>query len=145
MEKMLALLAGTLFGFGLAFSGMIDPAKVLNFLDVTGNWDPTLACVMGGAVLVAMPAFQLAKRRRHPLLATRFRLPTRTDIDARLVGGAALFGIGWGIAGLCPGPAVAALVSLQPPVFGFLAAMIVGQWIADRLTASPRPGKEHTL
>ncbi|HEU0196722.1 MAG TPA: YeeE/YedE family protein [Nevskiaceae bacterium] len=132
LNTVVALLVGTLFGLGLAVSGMIDPAKVINFLDVTGHWDPTLAFVMGGALLVTLPAYQLAKRRKAPLLAERFDLPTKTVIDRPLVIGAAVFGLGWGLGGFCPGPAIAALGTLQAPVFGFFIAMLVGQWLADR-------------
>lgn len=132
MNLLIALLTGVLFGLGLAISGMIDPAKVLNFLDLAGHWDPTLAFVMGGAVMVSLPAYQLARRRTRPLLAPTFRLPPNTPIDRRLLIGAAVFGIGWGIGGFCPGPAVAALGSLQWPVLGFVLAMIAGQWLADR-------------
>lgn len=133
MNKLIALLAAIVFGFGLGVSGMTNPAKVLAFLDFFGHWDPTLAFVMGGAVLVAFPAFQLARRSERPLLASKFQLPTATAIDCPLVTGAALFGIGWGIAGFCPGPAIAALGSLQWPIFAFLAAMITGQWLADQV------------
>lgn len=135
MNKVIALFAGIVFGFGLGVGGMLDPAKVVNFLDLAGHWDPTLLFVMGGAVVVTLPAFWLAKRARRPLLTNVFRLPRRHDINWRLLTGAALFGVGWGLAGLCPGPAVAALASLQAPVLGFLAAMVVGQWLADRAGA----------
>jgi hypothetical protein len=121
-----ALLAGVLFGAGLALSGMMNPAKVLNFLDVAGAWDPSLALVMGGALAVAAPAFALARRRRHPLFATAFELPSRTDPDPRLIGGAALFGLGWGLVGLCPGPAIAVLSTGLPAAFVFFAAMLAG-------------------
>ncbi len=131
MNKLIALLAGTLFGLGLCVSGMLDPAKVMGFLDVTGHWDPTLLFVMGGAVLVAMPAFWLSRRHLRPLLAPAFDLPTNTIIDGRLLVGSAIFGLGWGAAGLCPGPAVSALASLQWPVLGFVVALAVGQWLAD--------------
>lgn len=137
MNRLVALLSGVLFGLGLCVSGMLNPAKVLNFLDVSGHWDPTLAFVMGGAILVAMPAFLLAKHRAHPLLATSFRMPLSTSIDRSLLAGAMLFGIGWGLAGLCPGPAITALASLQWPVAGFVLAMIAGQWLADRRGAHP--------
>ncbi len=133
MIQLMALLIGVLFGLGLAVSGMISPAKVIGFLDISGQWDPTLAFVMGGAVLVAMPAFWAAKKARKPLLAAEFRLPTRKDIDGKLLLGAAVFGIGWGLAGFCPGPAIAALSSLQWPVLGFVVAMLAGQWLADQL------------
>lgn len=132
MNKLIALLAGTVFGLGLCISGMLDPAKVLGFLDLAGHWDPTLLLVMGGAVAVSMPAFWLSKRRLRPLLAPAFDLPTIRVIDGRLVAGSALFGLGWGLAGLCPGPAIAALASLDWQVFAFVAALLAGQWLADR-------------
>ena len=128
-----ALLAGLLFGMGLSVSGMIRPAKVENFLDVTGDWDPTLALVMGGALLVYLPAFRWLMKRPAPVLDSRFHLPERRDIDFRLVAGAILFGIGWGIGGFCPGPALAALVTGAGPVFAFVAAMLAGSWLAGRL------------
>lgn len=135
MNKLIALLAGTLFGLGLGVAGMLDPAKVLNFLDLAGHWDPTLAFVMGGAIIISLPAFLLAKRSsRGPLFARVFQLPTRQDIDRDLLVGAAIFGIGWGIGGFCPGPAIAALASLQWSVLGFVVAMIAGQWLADKIT-----------
>ena len=134
MLKMLVnLFAGTLFGLGLAISGMVDPAKVIGFLDVAGDWDPTLAFVMGGALLVTIPAFRLILKRPRPVLADKFELPTNKDVDARLLGGSALFGIGWGLAGFCPGPAVTALASGLMLVFVFVAAIVVGmavyKWI----------------
>lgn len=121
-----ALLIGLLFGFGLALSGMMNPAKVIGFLDLAGVWDPTLAFVMGGGLLVSLPGFWLVRRRQGPLLGGAFQIPTRKDIDAKLLGGAALFGIGWGIAGFCPGPAVAALSSALPEVLLFMAALLAG-------------------
>ncbi len=129
-----ALLAGALFGLGLSVSQMVNPAKVLNFLDVAGQWDPTLAFVMGGAVLVTVPAFRWVLRRANPLLDAHFHLPTRQDIDIRLVAGAALFGVGWGVGGLCPGPAVVALLSALPSVFAFVLAMLLGSWLVSRFT-----------
>ncbi len=111
-----ALASGVLFGAGLALSGMINPAKVLGFLDVAGNWDPTLAFVMLGALVVTMPAFRLATRTTGPWFAPRYMLPERKGLDARLLIGAALFGVGWGLAGFCPGPAIAALVAGEPRV-----------------------------
>lgn len=133
MNKFIALIAGILFGLGLSVSGMLDPAKVLNFLDLAGHWDPTLAFVMGGAILVTFPAFQLARRRAaKPLLAPAFNLPKQTLIDRRLLTGSAIFGIGWGVGGFCPGPAIAALSSAQWPVLAFVVAMVAGQWLADR-------------
>ncbi|MBO6635820.1 YeeE/YedE family protein [Parvibaculum sp.] len=128
-----AFAAGILFGLGLTISGMANPAKVLGFLDIAGDWDPTLAFVMGGAIIAAFPAFQWAKRRDHPLLAEKWFIPTRTDIDGRLVAGAALFGIGWGIAGFCPGPGLAALGLVPEQALTFVVAMIVGM-LAHRYT-----------
>lgn len=100
-------IAGLLFGGGLTVSQMVNPAKVIAFLDITGDWDPSLAFVMGGALLVTVIGYRLVLKRSEPLFEDRFRLPTRKDIDAPLLIGAALFGIGWGLAGLCPGPAIA--------------------------------------
>lgn len=122
----LSLIAGVIFAIGLALSQMVNPAKVLNFLDITGAWDPTLALVMGGALLVTIPAFHFVLKRPHPLFAHKFHLPTKSDIDARLVTGAAIFGIGWGMAGLCPGPALTAITSGLLPVLGFVLAMTAG-------------------
>jgi uncharacterized protein len=121
-----SLLIGTLFGAGLAVSRMIDPAKVLGFLDVAGDWDPTLAVVMAGALLAAAPGFAVARRRARPFLAERFEMPSRRDVDLRLLGGAALFGAGWGLSGFCPGPAIAALATGMLPVLVFVAAMLAG-------------------
>lgn len=128
-----ALFSGTLFGLGLAISGMANPAKVIGFLDVAGDWDPTLALVMGGGLLVALPAFRVIFKRRSPVLAKKFDLPTSKKIDGKLIGGSAVFGIGWGLSGFCPGPAVTALVPALMtglvPVFVFFAAMIAGMAI----------------
>jgi uncharacterized protein len=118
--------AGLLFGLGLTISGMANPAKVLAFLDVAGDWDPTLAFVMGGAILAAFPAFRWAKRHKHPLLGEKWFIPERTDIDKRLLAGGALFGIGWGLAGFCPGPGLAALGLAPDAALTFVIAMIVG-------------------
>ena len=130
-----AFVAGALFGLGLAISEMIDPARVIGFLDVAGQWDATLLLVMGGALAVTVPGFPLILSRPHPLLAAKFSLPTKNKIDGPLIGGAVIFGIGWGLAGFCPGPALAALASLSPTVASFVAAMIVGQWLASRVEA----------
>lgn len=121
-----ALVCGTLFGAGLALSRMIDPTVVLGFLDVAGNWNPTLAFVMGGALAVAAPGFWLARRRRSPMLAADFQIPARRDIDWRLVAGAVIFGAGWGLAGICPGPAIAGLASGARPFLIFVPAMLAG-------------------
>lgn len=132
-----AALAGALFGFGLSLSGMIDPARVLGFLDVaSGRWDPTLLFVLGGAVIVAAPGVMLQRRLARPALDDRFHLPEKTAIDARLVVGAAIFGVGWGVAGFCPGPAVAALGMGRPPALLFVAAMAAGMILHDRLLAA---------
>jgi uncharacterized membrane protein YedE/YeeE len=137
MARMLvALLSGGIFGLGLAVSGMMNPAKVVGFLDVAGDWDPTLAFVMGGALLVTVPAFRWVLRRPRPVLAEDFALPAKRFLDARLIGGSALFGVGWGLSGFCPGPAVAALATGLAPVFVFAAAMLAGMavyaWTFER-------------
>ena len=118
--------SGLLFGLGLVVSEMVNPAKVLAFLDVFGNWDPSLAFVMAGAVAVSALGTFLAQRRGTPVLAPRLEIPTRRDLDPRLISGAALFGIGWGLVGLCPGPALTALTFGPWQVFVFVAAMIAG-------------------
>jgi uncharacterized membrane protein YedE/YeeE len=121
-----SLLAGAIFGAGLAISQMMNPAKVIAFLDFAGDWDPTLAFVMAGAVLAAAPGFALAKKRDAPVLSSRFQIPTRREIDTRLMLGAAIFGVGWGLVGFCPGPAVAALGTGMWEVLVFVAAMLGG-------------------
>lgn len=126
-----ALLSGLVFGLGLVISGMTQPARILGFLDVFGVWDPTLAFVMGGALAIALPGFYLARGRKRPLLAPQFRWPTRKDIDAPLVVGAVLFGVGWGLVGLCPGPAIVNLATFMPQVFLFVVAMAVGMVALD--------------
>jgi uncharacterized membrane protein YedE/YeeE len=132
LPAVVALAAGTLFGLGLALGGMTDPARVRTFLDIAGSWDPTLAFVMGGAVCVTLPLFALARKIGHPWLAQRFQWPDRKDIDRNLILGAILFGIGWALAGLCPGPAIA-LTFVDPTLaLPFLAAMAAGMWAADR-------------
>jgi uncharacterized membrane protein YedE/YeeE len=118
--------AGLVFGIGLWLSGMAHPRKVLDFLDLTGNWDPSLALVMGGAVAVTLAAFRPTLRRARPFFAGRFVVPERKDIDWPLLAGAAIFGLGWGTAGYCPGPALTALSNLTLEVFAFVAAMVAG-------------------
>lgn len=132
IQPLFALLAGILFGAGLAISGMVNPAKVLAFLDIAGAWDPTLALVMAGALAVAVPGFRLALERRTPWFADTFSVPTRSDIDVRLLAGAALFGVGWGLVGLCPGPALADLVTGRPDILAFVAAMLCGMIVGKR-------------
>lgn len=127
------LLLGTVFGAGLTIGGMTDPARVRGFLDLFGEWDPTLAFVMGGAVLVMALAWMFQRRMQRPAFAASFSLPESRDITPRLVGGSALFGIGWGIAGLCPGPGIAALAIAPAPAAIFVAAMLAGMAIV-RLT-----------
>ena len=136
-RDLLALVAGTLFGFGLALSQMVNPAKVLAFLDLAGAWDPSLAFVMLGAVAVTFAAFPAVLRRSRPVLAETFALPTKREIDARLISGAAVFGVGWGLVGLCPGPAVASLAYFLPKSVLFLAAMFAGAALARRLPQRP--------
>jgi uncharacterized membrane protein YedE/YeeE len=128
-DTLVPLLAGTIFGAGLMMGGMTDPARVRGFLDLFGAWDPTLAFVMGGAVLVMALAWLLQNRMQRPVFATSFALPDRSDITAKLVGGSALFGIGWGIAGLCPGPGFAALAIEPLSAAIFVAAMLAGMML----------------
>ena len=127
-----AFLAGTIFGAGLSVSEMINPTRVIGFLDVTGNWDMTLLLVMCGALAVALAGFTLVLKRPRPVCADKFSLPTKTQIDKPLLIGSAIFGVGWGLAGFCPGPAITALATLSPSVFLFVLAMIAGQWLAAR-------------
>jgi uncharacterized membrane protein YedE/YeeE len=133
-KNFVALVSGTLFGFGLALSEMVNPDRVLNFLDLLGQWDPTLAFVMAGAIPVSAIGYLLIRKRESPLFDERFRVPDSREIDKKLIGGAVLFGVGWGIAGYCPGPAVA-MLSLQwqePLVFlGFLA---LGSFLCRSMT-----------
>ncbi|MEN3973533.1 DUF6691 family protein [Emcibacter sp. SYSU 3D8] len=120
------LLCGLLFGAGLAVSGLANPAKVLAFLDITGQWDPSLVLVMGAGVVVFAVGFRLTTRAARPLLAEKFEIPTRRDIDSRLVIGALMFGMGWGLAGFCPGPALTGLAFGLTKVYVFVAAMVAG-------------------
>lgn len=128
-------LIGLVFGVGIAISGMANPAKVLNFFDVAGTWDPSLAFVMGGAVVVAFLGYRIVLRRPAPLIDAKFHLPDNPRIDARLLGGSALFGVGWGIAGFCPGGALPALGTGRIVVFAFVAALIAGIFAAKGLMA----------
>jgi uncharacterized membrane protein YedE/YeeE len=125
---LLALAAGGLFGVGLVVSGMTRPEKVLGFLDLAGDWDPTLLCVMAGAVAVHSVAYRWV-RGRTPLLAERLFVPPGTPIDARLCAGALLFGVGWGLGGYCPGPAIVSLASGSASVLVFVVAMLAGMWL----------------
>ncbi|TAL23992.1 MAG: YeeE/YedE family protein [Aquabacterium sp.] len=128
-----SLLAGLVFGLGLVLSGMADPAKVLGFLDLAGSWDPSLALVMAGAIAVGLVAFTWARHRTTSLLGLDMKLPTARRIDARLVGGSLLFGAGWGIAGFCPGPALAALGMGEPKALVFVVAMLLGMGLFEVL------------
>ncbi|HIE7068088.1 hypothetical protein I5K87_02385 [Serratia marcescens] len=131
LKTLLALLSGVIFGLGLIIAGMANPAKVLAFLDVTGQWDPSLALVMAGAIAVAAPAFLWARRRERSLLGETLQIPAAGRVDRRLLAGSALFGIGWGIAGICPGPAwVLAGVAIGR-VWPFLLAMLAGMALYD--------------
>jgi hypothetical protein len=134
MAVLVAFGAGLLFGVGLALGGMTDPRVVLGFLDVAGAWNPTLAFVLGGALVVTAVGYRLAFRRRRPWLGGRFNLPRASEIDARLVGGAALFGIGWGLAGYCPGPALASLPAAHAGTLVFVLAMLAGLALAKART-----------
>jgi len=122
----IALLAGLVFGLGLLLSGMADPAKVLGFLDLAGDWDPSLALVMAGAIVVAAAGFAVARRRAKSLLGTPIQLPTKRTIDRRLIVGSTLFGAGWGLAGFCPGPALVALGMGEAKAIVFVLAMLAG-------------------
>ncbi len=146
MKRVLGgLAAGLLFGAGLAISGMMNPAKVIGFLDLAGAWDPSLAFVMLGGVVVTAIGYRTVLRRGQPMFEPRFTLPTRTDIDLPLLLGAGLFGMGWGLGGYCPGPALAGLGFGGTETFAFVAAMAVGMLAArrsstffDRLTKKPK-------
>ena len=133
MKLLTSLLAGLLFGLGMAISGMVDPARVTGFLDLAGAWDPSLAFVMGGALLVFMPGyFLLVKPRRRSLLGEPIVAIPAPRLDRRLIGGAALFGIGWGLVGICPEPALSLISSGQPMILLFIAAMVAGILLVDR-------------
>ena len=131
MAALFALLAGLLFGLGLIVSGMANPAKVLGFLDLAGSWDPSLAFVMGGAIAIGVPVFLIARRRATSLLGLAMQLPASSAITLRLVLGSALFGIGWGIAGFCPGPALVAMGAGYGKAAVFVAAMIAGMLVFE--------------
>src|SRR6266853_2327578 len=139
MQMMASLVCGLVFGTGLLISGMVQPTKVLGFLDIFGAWDPSLAIVMIAALAVSVPGFMLARRNPRPIIATQSFGPTRIGLDRSLVIGSALFGVGWGLVGLCPGPALESLALLSPAVIAFVAAMGAGMvlhdvWQRSRLT-----------
>lgn len=144
MQILTALMVGLLFGIGLIVSGMTDPAKVIGFLDLAGNWDPSLAFVMGGAILVGVFAFGAARKRERSLLGAPMRLPTASGIDRRLVLGSLAFGAGWGLAGYCPGPALASLASGGEKPLIFTLAMLGGMGlfeVLDRVSAARMQAK----
>ncbi|MDF1690939.1 MAG: YeeE/YedE family protein [Zhongshania sp.] len=129
MSRLIVLLAGALFGAGITISGMANPAKVQNFLDISGNWDPSLAFVMGAALVIATPGFFFVLKGQRPRFAEVFALPTKKDVDAKLVLGAVMFGVGWGLSGLCPAPALVALLTGAAPFLAFLLAMFAGMLV----------------
>ena len=141
MAILSAYMIGLVFGLGIAISGMANPAKVLNFFDIAGRWDPSLAFVMGGALVVTLFGYRALLGLKAPLLAERFAWPTARDVDLRLVGGSAIFGIGWGIAGFCPGGALPALGTGRTEVLIFVAAMVAGITITRLLQRSLSVGR----
>jgi uncharacterized protein len=141
MPVIVSLFSGLLFGIGLLVSGMADPAKVLAFLDIAGNWDPSLALVMAGAVAVAIGPFALARRRTHSLLGLTMQLPSASAVDSRLVLGSVVFGVGWGLAGLCPGPALVLSGMGAAKALCFVAAMLVGMACFELIETR----RQHTL
>jgi uncharacterized membrane protein YedE/YeeE len=138
VRPLASLLIGIVFGLGLVISGLANPAKVLNFLDFAGAWDPSLAFVMAGAVAVTAIGYRLVLTRPGPMLDSQFHLPQAAAIDGRLLGGAAVFGVGWGLSGYCPGPAVTALAFLSPSTVVFVVGMLAGMWLAKSLTTGAR-------
>ncbi|WP_214000142.1 DUF6691 family protein [Arsukibacterium sp.] len=133
MQLFFALLSGLLISAGIAVSKMIDPQKVLNFLDVTGNWDPSLALVMAAALLIYTLGYRLVLKSDAPLLNKQYFLPSKHHLDRSLLAGAAIFGVGWGLAGYCPGPAIAALPAASSGTAGFVIMMVLGWFIAGKL------------
>ena len=146
MLMLASLLCGLVFGAGLLISGMLQPTKVLAFLDIFGAWDPSLVVVMAAALAVSAPGFVLARRQARPVLAEECSWPTRTGLDQQLVVGSAMFGIGWGLVGLCPGPALESLATLSPDVLVFVAAMAAGMVVCDLWQRSrPAPRRDEAL
>jgi uncharacterized membrane protein YedE/YeeE len=144
LHRIAEFVVGLLFGVGLMLSGMTDPGKVIGFLDLFGTWDPSLALVMGGAIMVGFFAFTVAKKRTSSFLGGALRLPTNTDIDKKLLIGSLLFGAGWGLAGFCPGPALVSMADGQPKALVFVVAMLVGMLgfeLMDRFVHAPRKAK----
>lgn len=139
MGKLIVFISGLLFGAGVTISGMVNPMKVLNFFDIFGTWDATLIFVMGAGLLVTMLGYQIIFKRIAPLFAPSFRLPASQDIDAKLLGGDAIFGVGWGLGGFCPGPAVASLVFGRTESITFVIAMAVGMLITKQIQKLQQP------
>ena len=133
MIKLTAFFSGLIFGLGLLLAGMTNPAKVLAFLDLAGAWDPSLALVMAGAIAVAVIPLQWARKNRLSLLGARMQLPVKREMDARLIGGSLVFGVGWGIAGICPGPAVGILLTGHWKILIFILAMLAGMYVFSAL------------
>ena len=134
MNKLVALFCGTIFGIGLVISQMINPAKVLGFLNVFGEWDPSLAFVMIGALIISSPLFHLFKNKEKPIFSTSFSISENKEIDKRLIFGSILFGAGWGLAGLCPGPAVSSIALLNISSVTFVFSMFIGFYIASKIS-----------
>ena len=148
LDRLTEFLVGLLFGLGLMLSGMTDPGKVIGFLDLFGAWDPSLALVMGGAILVGFFAFTMAKKRTTTFLGGVLRIPSNMDIDKKLLVGSLLFGAGWGLAGFCPGPALVSMADGQPKALVFVLAMLAGMLgfeLMDRLVHAPRKAKSESL
>lgn len=139
MRLILSYAIGLVFGIGISISGMANPAKVLNFFDVAGAWDPSLAFVMGGALIVTFIGYRFVLKQPAPMMASSFQLPTRRDLDLPLLGGSAVFGIGWGIAGFCPGGALPALGTGRSEVLLFVAALLAGIFAAKLLQSAFQP------
>ena len=133
MNKLVALFCGTIFGIGLVISQMINPAKVLGFLNVFGEWDPSLALVMVGALIISSPLFHLFKNKEKPIFSTSFSISENKEIDKRLIFGSILFGAGWGLAGLCPGPAISSIALLNISSVTFVFSMFIGFFIASKI------------
>ena len=133
MNKLVALFCGTIFGIGLVISQMINPAKVLGFLNVFGEWDPSLAFVMIGALIISSPLFHLFKNKEKPIFSTSFSISENKEIDKRLIFGSILFGAGWGVAGLCPGPAISSIALLNISSGTFVFSMFIGFYIASKI------------
>ena len=141
IDTLSSFIIGLIFGIGLIFAGMTDPSKVIGFLDIAGNWDPSLAFVMGGAILVGVIAFRFANKRTNSFLGGAMHLPSKNDIDRRLIVGSLMFGAGWGMAGFCPGPAITSLGTGNPKAVIFVLAMVAGMALyelADRFWHQPR-------